>query len=506
VDTSTTFIPQAEKNDLPHHILNLQQTRGNAYVRRMLDGMLQRQVPTKTIDFSEEEGSIITAGEAAEVETDSALEAIEQKMADLRAKKLKGGLPGGEEVTGRTERVDEIREIREEIASLDAKTLGMTPEALKLKKAQFYAELNRSVPFYMQTNNADILYAYTRGKRNVAGQRTCNVTSLSSALEGLGVSSSDFTGDKQLLNLILDEQQAAMTGISEKEEAKEIENIKDKDEKKKEKKQADIRARHEKKRTDIEGWDLDSFRLPDFMQLVVIYVMLTQEIFFSKDKKVKALNIPVDDLKKMAVDNPAQFKETVQQAQQLARNAILKSWTFSHYAGLFGVKNEMKSLPDWEKIRKMGSWGRMRWDIRELEKQIEEEQKKLDAIEGDDKKAQRARKTIQQKINSLKSRIKRKEKSIDKKTAGDFTSLDEFEDYFPLEDYKALVEKTYLPLLSSGKQVEISMFGHFVYLIAIEDDGVTVHEVGEGDGKQKKISWEKARAAGYFYNYNVFYK
>ncbi len=106
---------------------------------------------------------------------------------------------------------------------------------------------------------------------------------------------------------------------------------------------------------------------------------------------------------------------------------------------------------------------------------------------------------------SLEKKIAAKQAEVDEaKSPSGIQSEDEYEGMVPLEDYKAEVTSTFVPILSEGKHVEVNLHNHFVHLVEINSDGPVVDEVGEGGGKRLQLSWAKARALGYFQANTVY--
>jgi peptide deformylase len=260
------------------------------------------------------------------------VESIQSKIADLIKLTPKKDSYGEENTADRATIIKSIRELRAEIAALKASDLGVNADQLIALKAQFYLQINKATPSYFQMENLDILWSMDKGRRTTSPGRTCNVTALSISLESLGISSQEFKGDKELLKLIWKYQQDQMSETSKKNEETAISKLKGES---KEKQEAVLRAKGEQERTRLASLDLDGLRMPDFMQLIVIYNVLLKT--GAVTGKMNGLGLDAGTIKAMAAGQPDKFKETMDSAHGLARNSILFSAQFRYFAGWFGI-------------------------------------------------------------------------------------------------------------------------------------------------------------------------
>ncbi|MBN2005221.1 MAG: SH3 domain-containing protein [Anaerolineae bacterium] len=104
------------------------------------------------------------------------------------------------ELNQATKAVELIKKAREIVGALTVADTGGDEQVLTQIKADYYRRLNKLSPYYTQIANKAILTE--KGDRKGAWWRTCNVTSLSMALNALGISPADFQGDKELLKKI----------------------------------------------------------------------------------------------------------------------------------------------------------------------------------------------------------------------------------------------------------------------------------------------------------------
>jgi hypothetical protein len=125
---------------------------------------------------------------------------------------------------------------RKIIASLT--TRDVEKSKLKKTKAAYYRLLNKYSSYYTQMANLNILKS--KGGK-AAWARTCNVTSIAMALEGMGVSTSDFKDDKG--------DRKKLKDIAKKFDPEKFRDFS----------------------------DLEALRMPDFLQFVVIYLCLSSE-------------------------------------------------------------------------------------------------------------------------------------------------------------------------------------------------------------------------------------
>ena len=105
------------------------------------------------------------------------------------SRKLSRGTRRNEETgQGRDDLVSLIAQMRNQIAQLDH--AGLKPAGLASIKAKLYGALRELTPYYEEWENAPILQDWHDG-------RTCNLTALAMALESVGKSANDFSGDRE---------------------------------------------------------------------------------------------------------------------------------------------------------------------------------------------------------------------------------------------------------------------------------------------------------------------
>lgn len=185
----------------------------------------------------------------------------------------------------REELVAGIRALRERIpVEVAAGPLGISPELANAIRRRFYLHLARITPFYAQWDNKNILSSGGKPAR----ERTCNVSTVAITLEGLGKTTSDFQGNDELMDNITSILSLGTT-------------------------------------------DATSLRLPDFLQILAIYIRM------KRANKISFLNA-------LAVSNPPAFQELMVAAAEHAAGDILSSDLFKNFTGQFGVSSESYNL------------------------------------------------------------------------------------------------------------------------------------------------------------------
>lgn len=219
---TTLLRPRQQASASQERVLDLQRTAGNRAVVQML-----AQAPPVVTSLREELGSLRSVSESLMASGHTADKAVGPNTA-ARDKTM-----GEQRGVARDELVTKIAALRKRIDDLSAGDAGVAAGELGGVKAGLYRELNAVSPFYQQRANANLVHK----AGTLAGERTCNMTSLSMTLEALGVSVSDYADADILatIPLVLGHQAAAM---------------------------AEAR--------DIVSNELAGLRLPDFLQLVAI--------------------------------------------------------------------------------------------------------------------------------------------------------------------------------------------------------------------------------------------
>jgi hypothetical protein len=191
--------------------------------------------------------------------------------------------------TERATLIEQIGSLRQQIASISDNS----------RKADLYLRLNQAVPYYYQVANANI----AKRNGNVAGMRTCNITTLAMNLEGFGRTPADFTGDTTLLaNIATQFDDELLNSESATANPREM-------------------------------------RLPDFLQLVVVYVALTTDGKIKGSGGKKGLGKTPADMNALATANPRAFAQLALQARDIGANLVTIRGTFDHFTQFFNVES-----------------------------------------------------------------------------------------------------------------------------------------------------------------------
>ncbi len=163
-----------------------------------------------------------------------------------------------------------LRTARGLLRSLTLADVGGDPGTLASIQGRYNRELNALTPYFTQMANQDWLYSSDMR----AWERTCNLTSLAMTIEAMGLQPRDFKGDAGLLTQVAQRFESRFASFS----------------------------------------DLAALRMPDFLQLVMIYVKLPQA-------------------------GGATFEQSVDQARGLAASVIAATLDiFVQVAAQFGVE------------------------------------------------------------------------------------------------------------------------------------------------------------------------
>ena len=491
------------------------------------------------------------------LQNNDTLRTLDDDIDAVAAEKIDKSHFNEERGKGRDELIVEIGKFRGRVQSeVVATDLGIEEPIANGARQYFYRKLARLGPFYTQTANANILST----SKADAARRTCNVTCVSMALEGLGKTAADFTGDSTL-----------------------IENI--------------------FSLLSLGGGSATGLRLPDYMQIVAIYIEMKRG---TSPGKLNALFASDKD----------KFRAAMVAGAKEAANAILSSGNLKKYAKMFGVdasvhnldlkqglsilgayyrpfesdledfakeklKKDKVSKSEIESVREAFTASRKKQyrgkgkrigkeisnqdeaiagfddelskandtmaeydaelaslaaDIPNLEQQVAD---KTAAVEAADKSGKKAlNKELNELTSSLKTKQKRQKKLNKKKPKlqdkisaleGDKTAAmneraglqlrqsaalavgdeaDEagaVETALPTEAYKSSVYPLMFEILGSGKQVIVNLHNHFVKLQGVTADGFQIHDPG-GRGQErinKSLTWEEGKKLGYFKRYTV---
>jgi hypothetical protein len=291
------------------------------------------------------------------------------------------------------------------LGTLTADELGVDEKTLKRIKAGYYRKLNSLSPYFTQMANQNFLPNFKEG--NEAWSRTCNLTSMSMTLTALGIAPTDFNGDMALLTMIAAQLDPAL-------------------------KTAD---------------DVANLRMPDFLQLVVIY-----------DKYVKGSG---DD-----------FDKRVKKAQKTASGVISTTLeVFVDTASHFSVERT--------KTGYIASFG-----TQEAGQSLNSQKKKL-------QKELRTKKITQEEYSAQMRVLEEQSSDLLEK--------------FSTAQYQKAVEKKIDPEIDAGGQIISNMPGHYTRLENTTADGIVIDDPAN-NGKNFHVTWSDANKKGYFRGFQVFKK
>jgi hypothetical protein len=372
------------------------------------------------------DGSITVASVSSEID-----------QLNIKSKSLKRDGGNQELGTGRDELVTSIKVIHAHIEQL--------PEATR---PALFRRVNALTPYYSQSPNMNLL---EQGKPE--DTRTCNITSLAMALEGLGKSPKDYTGSKETIAGIAQFYDATVQTAE-----------------------------------DHAGTSLETLRMPDYIQLAAIALEMGGKPPTQENIEYGVFHKTVD----------SKLKEH----QEGAWNSILSIYTLQKIAEKFGVSSSVvnfnltsndssdtkirrkESSKDFSTLRGIGSTHRGNVEKLTDERNMREE---LEGIDPTSKAYASKSKALEklEKANAGKNDLSEE-------------SLKEQEALIPMEEYKSRVTQTIGAKMDAGAQVVMGLSGHYVRLQSIQDAFVIVDDPARGSRANRKVMWEEARAMAYF--------
>jgi hypothetical protein len=345
---------------------------------------------------------------------------------------------------GRAELVKGIAGLHAEISALDRSGLEL-PKLDPIKTRMFRA-LQEISPYHSQGRNVDILERgeKERARAHAGGikTRTCNITSLSMALEGLGKSAADYSGNRDVVLAV----------------AKEF--------------RPELKAAQLKGGGGKDDWGvLESLRLPDFMELAAI-----AELAKGKTDSQSIMSAASD-----AFDKILFMGFLGDLATRFGASADLRYFSYdgkqTHEVTSKGKTKEVAGTVEADKLG--GASKDQRHDIDTLI----DARNKAEALEGGDAKKHAK---AQKEYEALKAHSAN---ALSGKAA---------EKNVPLEAYKTAVTEQLGAELASGAAIETHVIGHFVRLRAIYPDHVIIDDPAQFGRAHKKVLWDEARAQGMF--------
>jgi hypothetical protein len=382
-----------------------------------------------------------------------------------------------EHMDNHSQSVAAMANLRETVKSLSPDELQITAEQFAALKLFLYHRINDLAPYYTQMGNLNIL----QGEGHRAWRRTCNVTSLSMALEGLGIGPANFGGNTVLLERIaaaLEPWRAQQEGLEDQRVAKLGAAALA---------AAAAKAKHPKERYSAgpekiaseHDWgqcysSLGGLRMPDFVQLVAVYTVFTDPSVVGKKQRPGRL----------APEKA--FLEDVLAARNLAPGLVLSTTMLVRLARQFGVAAHDTSVAVGAYAREIQSYGTVNRDLddwkgkeKSFKQNLGKGKKELDENDSGYQDIKRHEKEDEDKLEGLKG-------DWDKNVAA----------------YRAQVLREVLPKTDDGAQVIVNKPGHFMKLHSIEPSGLRMDDPWT-PGKRHLVSWSDAYKQGYFRSYIV---
>jgi hypothetical protein len=354
------------------------------------------------------------------------LAALQKRYADMARVKT-------EEIgKGRDEMVAGIAALRRKIAGLDGS--GLDPAVLGELKKRLYRVINDISPYYSQLRNIDVLegkkQAEKLGTKTSVRTRTCNITSLSMALESLGKSANDYDSSKH------DEVLAAAKLFN-----------------------AQVRRADFTVAGDSAAWSaMAGLRLSDFLELAAI-----AEVLKGGKSSSDVTSAAVTAWGKIL---SIYFLKTL--ANRFGASGTIESFTLDPSKSKKEQKKDLTALSRWG--------GKHRKSVEKL----------VDARNAAETATGKARERAEKKYQRL---LKQHRRAL---------SGTRIEKRLPIESYKNAVIAQAGGELDSGAAIVVNITGHYVRLQTIYDDHVVVDDPGRLARANRKVTWEEARAMGYF--------
>jgi hypothetical protein len=193
--------------------------------------------------------------------------------------------------------VQALHAARTAVDGLTPESAGLDKPSLDKARAAMYRELARLAPYYRQQANADVLHKGSGKAYTVAGERTCNVTSLSMKLEALGITAADFHGaEKPWLPVLKDHFHEPLG------------------------KAFDV----------VEAGELSGYRVPELLQLLAVAKGIGLR---NADKKNANDQVGIET----AVSDPEKFAKVVEEGRALAAGKVTNSGWFDQLVKDFDV-------------------------------------------------------------------------------------------------------------------------------------------------------------------------
>lgn len=347
---------------------------------------------------------------------------------------------------GRVELLGMIKSTHAQIAGLAA---DVDPAKLAAIKSRMFRALQEVSPYHEQYRNIDILENNSEmAGRGYTGDktRTCNITSLGMALEGLGRSAADYNGSKDKVLAVAKHFKVSGVNIAA---------------------HGDLQA----KGGGGTDWDaMLALRLPDFLELTAIahYMSAADE----------ASVLPAADKAWGGIKEITTLRDL---AGEFQVGATVKYFSFdpTSAATAKGKGKAPKGTKEDHDTAESGALDGQSKDTRHKVDEMIDVHNKID-LETDPAKKAKLQKEYDHDKAALGSSM------TDKKTGVD------------LEKYKQAVIATIGAELANGQAVETHVIGHFVRVRAVHDEYIVIDDPARQARAHKNVRWDEARAEGLF--------
>jgi hypothetical protein len=302
------------------------------------------------------------------------------------------------------------------------------------ERAALYGELNAIAPSYYQSKNMDLLEMPPP-----QDTRTCNLTSVAMCLEALGKTAADYTGDRRAV--------VAVAGVY-----------------------AHVVALAEDA-GDKSGDRLDDLRLPDFLQLAAIAEVVGSAALTKENIADAAVRTRVEK-GKVQIIGGAWKKITemgfLRRLPERFGGVTAVAFESEHSAALTRLGHAHRS-----QVERLA-------DLRNDRERLRTMTPGTTAYE------------------KLQAAITKAERSTASYDALSRRNLADHEEDLPLQQYRDSVMSTLGLELAKGNQVVANLYNHYVRLESVGQEQVVVDDPARGARANRKLTWEEARAMGYF--------
>jgi hypothetical protein len=358
--------------------------------------------------------------------------------------------PYAEHLQARGQLIDAISGFRMAVTKLTPDELHVSAQEFTELEKLLSQKFRQFTPYYTQMANFNLL----AGEGHEAWRRTCNLTSLGMALEGLALSPATVLGDQKSVDPKLLDKIAALRGLPSAASAS---------------------------------------RMPDFLEILAVYVVYEQHKWKSTPERV--------------------FQKHLRPARTTAAKHILTDDFLEAIAHKFGAKTEPgeiatvgaeKALLDEAQkgIKKM----KKMWDTKDPTSHTSPTQRVLAAGSSPGRyDIDAALEQHNQESAKIEGSEQYQNLENTQATENKKISVLEKNRLAEIDRYKAQILSRVKPSLDQLAQVIVNKPGHFMKLNDIVPDGIVIDDPWIA-GKKDHLTWDKAWEKGYFRRYIILTK